>query len=150
MGYKVKQTHYEPIPVGEYVARIGEITLDTEGKFGPQFKINFELLTPGLVDRSLMGWCSQTFSPKSKLYAWSRAAFGGKPIPPDWDFDSDAILGRTVRLVVITQAKADTGEEYNKISDVKPARAGDVQSQAAKTKEPEPVIPTPEEAPLPF
>jgi len=142
----VKQTHFEPIPVGEYVAKIGNVE-EEEGQFGPQLRIEFTLDKEG---RTLIGWASRTFSPKSKLYAWSRAAFGGRAIPLDWDFDSDAILGRTVRLVVITQTKADTGEEYNRITDVKPARAGDVLPQAIRAKEPEPPEPEPQEAEIPF
>jgi len=47
-----------------------------------------------------MGWCSQSFNVKSKLYAWTKAAFGGRDIPPDWDLDCDKLLNREVLLVV--------------------------------------------------
>jgi len=145
MGIRIKQMRYEPLPVGEYVAVIGEIK-DEEGQYGPQLRFRFDLRAP--QGRSLVGWCSQTFSPRSKLYAWVRAAYGGRAIPPDWDFDSDALLGRTVRLVVITQV-GEGGEEYNKISDVRPAWPWDV--QAAPAEEPEPALPPLEEGDaLPF
>jgi len=132
MSIKVKQTHFEPIPVGEYVAKITGVEED-EGQYGPQLRFTFALDRAG---RTLIGWCSKTFSSKSKLYSWVRSSFGGRAIPPDWDFDSDTIVGRLVRLTVVTQSK-DGGEEFNKISAVQPARAGDTLPPAIKGKEPE-------------
>ncbi len=133
MGITIRQTHYELIPVGEHVAKITEVT-EEDGQYGPQLKLTFALDQAG---RTLVGWCSRTFSAKSKLYAWARAAFGGRAIPEDWDFDSDKILGRMVRLVVVTQSK-EGGETYNKIADVRPARAGDALPTAILAEEPEP------------
>jgi hypothetical protein len=116
MGTTIKQTSYDLLPVGEYQAKIGATEV-AEGKFGPQIKIRFDILTPGFEDRSLMGWASASFSNKSKLFAWARAAFG-KDIPPTYDLDLDHLLGRKVTLVVVTTRKED-GAEYNNIHDIK-------------------------------
>ena len=71
------------------------------GQFGPQLKIRFDLRDPEHADRSLTGWTSCKLSPKSKLYAWSRAAiFGGRAIPDAWEFDSDMLLNRRCMIVV--------------------------------------------------
>jgi hypothetical protein len=114
MGFQIKQTRTEILPGGEYPAEIATIEA-ADGQFGPQLKITFDLLDrPG---RSLMGWCSQKFSPKSKLYLWTKAAFGGHDIPPAWTFDSDRLIGKKVILSVVRR-RDDDGDEYNRIDNV--------------------------------
>jgi len=140
---KIKQTKYEAIPVGEYPAKIASV-LPAEGDYGPQLKVRFELLSPGCEGKSLAGWCSQSFSPKSKLWGWTKAALG-REIAEGEDFDSEAVVGKVVRLTVVTKA-GDNGE-YNKIADVKPARPGDA---APVDTGVEGGIPDVNEKPLPF
>jgi len=123
MSIKINQTHYQVLPIGEYVAKISEI-VEEDGQFGPQLKFTFDMLAPDLEMRYVVGWCTAKFSKKSKLYAWTKAALGGNPIPPDWDFDSEDILGKIVRLELVTDTKED-GEAYNQIHAVKPAERGD-------------------------
>ena len=118
---KIKQTKHEVVPTGEYPAQIASV-LPAEGDYGPQLKLRFELLAPGYEGKFLVGWCSQSFSPKSKLWAWTRAALG-REITESEDFDSEAIVGKVVRLVVVT--KAGDGGEYNRVAEVKAARPGD-------------------------
>lgn len=126
----IKQAHYEVLPVGEYVARIGEVE-ETEGTYGAQFKIRFDLQDANL-GREIIGWCSQAFSPKSKLYGWARAAFGGREIPTDYDLDTAHLLGKPVRLVLV-QRLGEDGQTFNKIDAVLPYR-----SAPAATPTPEP------------
>jgi len=114
----VQQQHYEALPVGEYAAKIGEIEVQA-GQWGPQLKFQFDLLDDGLEDRYVIGWCSQTFSPKSKLFKWSQAAFR-REIPPEYDLNTDHLLGRSVILVIVTRTGED-GTEYNRIEGVKAA-----------------------------
>jgi hypothetical protein len=45
--------------------------------------------------------------------------FGGEEIPPEWDFDSDSVIGRKVILCVIKR-QGDNNTEYNKIDAVLP------------------------------
>ena len=123
MSIKINQTKYIALPIGEYVAKITAIT-EEEGQFGKQLKFQFDLLAPDLFMRYITGWATAKFSKKSKLYAWTKAALGGNPIPEDWDFDSEDILGKIVRLELVTEEKSD-GEVYNQIHAVKPAKRGD-------------------------
>ena len=68
-----------------------------------------------------MGWASATFSNKSKLYRWTRAGFGGQPIPREYSFTPGDLVGRKVRLTVLVKVR-DDGEEYNKVEEVLPLR----------------------------
>lgn len=120
---RVQVKTYDPIPSGEYLAKIAEIAAEPKGTFGPQFKFKFDILEPKEFDsKSLVGWTSQNVSPKSKFYGWARAAFGGTAIPPKAWVNTDDLVGRKVRLQVVI-ARSDSGEEYNKITDVTPPRA---------------------------
>lgn len=149
MGLRIRQTHYETIPTGEYQAVISDIVAD-EGQFGPQVKFTFDVITPGYENAQLVAWTSQSFSPKSKLFRWTQAAFGGRPIPPTWDFDSDKLIGRQVRLVVVAKQGQD-GTEFNRVNDVLPVvkpmpsangapKAAAAQPQLANVPAPTPVL----------
>lgn len=121
MSIKIEPTKYEPIPDGVYAAQVGNVE-QAEGQFGTQLKIRFDLLDPDYSDRSLIGWTSCKLSPKSKLWAWSKAAiFGGHDIPSNWTFDSDDLLDKRVQVVVSTERGSD-GETFSKIKDVLPLR----------------------------
>lgn len=64
----IEQEYYEPIPTGKYPAKIKTIE-EADGQFGPQLKFTFDLPTNENDDpRTLLGWTSQKFSNKSKLY----------------------------------------------------------------------------------
>jgi len=121
MGIKIEMTKYEPIPAGVYVAQVGNVE-EAEGQFGSQLKIRFDLLDPDFDDRSLTGWTSCKLSPKSKLWAWTKAAiFSGHDIPDGWSFDSDELLDKRVQIVVSAERGSD-GEVFNKVKDVLPLR----------------------------
>jgi hypothetical protein len=117
----IKQTRYDALPTGEYPAKIGAYEM-TEGQFGTQVKtqvkLRFDVTAQGLEDRSIIGWAAATFSPKSKLYGWTRAAFG-REIPANYDLNLDHLLDRPVVLVLVTKV-GDDGLEYNKIDSLKP------------------------------
>ena len=151
MGTIVKQERYETLPVGEYLSKISKIEAKT-GQYGPQLKFRFDLVGDNLIDRYVTGWCSQTFSPKSKLYAWTRAAFGGREIPPTYNLNTDHLLGKAVTLVLVT-VTSDDGQEYNKIHDMRPAKRAPTPPPAATvvpTPAPAPtVVPAPSPAPAP-
>ena len=120
MSIRIKQTHYVPLPVGEYQATIADI-LEETGQYGPQLKFVFDITEPEQHSaRTLFGWCSQTFSTKSKLYTWTKAALGGGALASDFDFDSDAIIGKSVTLALVVK-EGDKGQ-YNKIYAVRAAR----------------------------
>lgn len=127
MGFKIDQKVYEVIPTGDYPAEIIQVDLET-GQYGQQLKFTFSLL--GKANQSLWGWASASFTTKSKLYAWTRAAFGGKPVPPNYNLDTDHLIGRRVLLTVIVAHK-DDGAEYNKIQDVRPYLNGNAEQVVA-------------------
>jgi len=140
MGIVIKQTAVgDPLPVGEYIAQIAGIEKQP-GQYGEQLRFKFQISDGVHAGRSLTGWTSTAFSPKSKLYKWAQAAFGGAVIPATWDFDSDKIVGRSVRLVVVVKL-GDDGLEWNKIDDVLPVkRAG---APAASAPPPHATVPAP-------
>ena len=114
----IEQTFFDPVPTGKYPARIVEIEEST-GQFGPQLKFRFEL--PPEEDgepRTLLGWTSQKFSTKSKLYSWTKAALGGLPIDRSYSWNSDDLIGKKV-LITVMEKEGDEGV-YNKIDALSP------------------------------
>lgn len=142
MNIHIDQTRYEPIPVGEYTAEIDSIEAVT-GQFGDQLKMKFCIQSPeDYMDRVLLGWCSAKFTPKSKLFKWTQAIlFSGGPVPEEYGFDSDGLVGHPCRIVVLTKAD-DKGGEFNKIDDVKPYRKP-TQAKAQPKVQPKVVQPEP-------
>lgn len=122
MGITINRTETQPIPASIYAATIENIE-QAEGKFGPQIKAKFLIEEEGFEGKTLTGWASLTFSPKSKLYGWVQAAvFGGRDVPASYKvFDSDHLIGRRVFLSVTTEKGSD-GELYNKVKDLLPYR----------------------------
>lgn len=117
MGTKIKQTFVQVYPVGEYVARIAAPT-EKAGTFGPQLQIPFHLTQMEENASPVLGWCSQTFSNKSKLYAWTKAAFGGGPIPETYDFDSDDLINKLVLITLVIRTR-DDGTQFNRIDSLR-------------------------------
>ena len=117
MGIQIEQTQYVLLPVGEYPAEISEIVED-EGMFGKQLKFTFDIEDGEHAGQSLLGWTSAKFSPKSKLYGWSKAAFNAQ-IPKDYNFNRDDLINRKVNLTVVVK-EGDDGAEFNRIEAVRP------------------------------
>jgi len=118
MPITIKQSHYEPVPAGKYLAKIAEIEED-DGQFGPFLKIRFEFqLDEGGETRFLTGLASRKFSTTSKLYEWTEAAFGGGPIDRSYTFNSDDLLGRYVYINAVEE-KGETGS-YTSITSLSP------------------------------
>lgn len=136
----IKKTVYEPVDAGIYLARVDDVVVE-EGQFGQQLKWHFGIQEPGLEDKTLIGWCSATFSPKSKLWSWSKALlFGGREIPDYFDeIDTQKFIGTQAQLVVAME-RGNDGTLYNRIKDVLPVRT---QQPAAR------MAPAPAPAPAP-
>ena len=117
MGTKIKQTFVMTWPVGEYVGQIAKIT-EKEGTYGPQLQFAFKLIQMDPKASPVLGWCSQTFSNKSKLYGWVKAAFGGGEIPETYDFDSDDLIGKKVLLTLVIRDRED-GTPFNRIDSLR-------------------------------
>jgi hypothetical protein len=119
VGIQIQQTKYQAVPTGKYPAIVDSLEDDPDGMYGPQIKWTFRIDMPGSEYHkvTMPGWTSATFSPKSKLYGWTRAAFA-RDIPYDYVWDSDHILGKRVLLVVVEKVKAD-GSEFSKVDDVR-------------------------------
>jgi len=134
MGVKIRQTVVRTYPVGEYLAQVSEI-VEKDGTFGPQLQIAFKLTQMDADASPVLGWCSQTFSNKSKLYAWTKAIFGGGPIAKGYDFDSDDLLNKKVLITLVVRTRED-GMEFNRIDSMRgiPA-AGGVQSRLPGTSD---------------
>ena len=150
MGFVIRQTLIELLPVGEYPAIISAVE-PAEGQYGPQLKFTFSL-TGRHQGKKLTGYCSQSFNIKSNLFKWTRAALGGRDIPPDWDLDIDQLLDKPVILVAIKKTGSD-GTEFNKIDSLLPARPTSPAAQtrgAGPSSPATPVSGPPDEDDLPF
>ncbi len=119
------------IPMGEYPARIKEVSEEPEGQFGPQFKYLFEITNGEQEGVSLMGWTSQKFSAKSKMKKWVTAATQESFSAGD-EFYPDSLVGKDVRIGVLKKVK-DDGGEFNKIDSVLPPSIS--QKKAAQSTE---------------
>ncbi len=109
MGIRIKQTAViERMPAGEYVASIESIE-QVPGQFSEQLRFRFTIQTGEHKGRSVSGRTNCRFSPRTKLYRWTQAALGGWAIPNNWDFDSEELAGRLVRIVVLTGINDDGG-----------------------------------------
>ena len=119
------------IPMGEYPARIKDVSEEPEGQFGPQFKYLFEITNGEQEGVSLMGWTSQKFSAKSKMKQWVTAATQESFSAGD-EFYPDSLVGKDVRIGVLKKVK-DDGGEFNKIDSVLPPSIS--QKKAAQSTE---------------
>jgi len=139
MGVKIPQTVIQTYPLGEYVARIGRVTTK-EGTFGPQLQIPFHLTQMEENASPVLGWCSQTFSNKSKLYTWTKAVFGGGDIPREYTFDSDDLENKLVIITLVVRTRED-GTPFNRIDSLRAIpETGEIPGQPAGT-EVEPPLP---------
>lgn len=126
---KVQQTVYETLPTGDYSAVVAEIA-EAEGMYGPQAAWLFTINEGPHSGDQVRAWTSAKFSPKSRLYQWAQAAFGGAEIPPGYDFDSDDLIGRQVTITLVVRAK-DDGTDFNRVDAVRKWRAPAGQAAAA-------------------
>jgi hypothetical protein len=117
----IPQQKYAVLPMGEYAARVVGVTV-TEGFYGEQLEFAFVVEGGQFDGTSIKGWTSTNFSKKSKLFGWVKAIFGGKPIPEDYALDTEHLLNRRVNLLVTIKAKAETGDEFNKIDSLRAFR----------------------------
>jgi hypothetical protein len=124
MGTKITQSKFEALEAGTYRARLSAAVMEHSeySDSGEQVAMRFDLLEPGLEDRSVRAWANPKLTggkKPSKLYTWcSIILFGGKPLPDDFELDLDDLLDREVRVVV--EVKPDTG--YNRILQLLPVR----------------------------
>lgn len=113
----IPQTKYETIPTGEYVVEVVDALVD-DGKFGPQVAFNLQVVEGEHSGVNMRAWTSATFSPKSRLYSWAAALFGAA-IPAGYDLDTQDLIGRRARAVVLVKEKTD-GQMFNKVDNLRP------------------------------
>lgn len=128
MGITVPQTTYRVIPAGWYTAKLFSVE-ETEGKFGPQLKLQWDLGEVEGQQTELMSWCSKTFSSKSKLYEIATVLFK-KQIKDGYALDTDHIIGREADVMVETKLTGD-GKEFSKITRYAFAKSMTVKPVAA-------------------
>lgn len=137
MGIQIKQSRqYEVVPTGEYVAKIvsveqveGRFPNERTGKIEDQLRWEFEIQAAnGGEPKKISAWTSMSFGPKSKLYGLAQAAFG-KAIPPEYVLDTEHLLNRRVKLVVLVRTKED-GTEFSKVDSFKPVNGAVIQPPA--------------------
>lgn len=119
---RIKVIRSELLPMGEYAAEVVSIT--ESDKFEKlQYEFRFRIKDPErYAGVELRGWCTQSFGAKSKLMTWAKAIkVGVGPMPRDFEFELEELIGSQVRLEIIVQTH-DDGSEYNKVIDVKPPK----------------------------
>ena len=117
---KIVWTSNEPIPTGEYKARIESVT-EQPSKFGEaQLVWKLRVLDPQWEGRELTAWTNATTSTKSKLARWARAC--GYDIVAGDEFDTDDLVGCKV-VAVVTVKRTDSGEMFNRVEDLLPLHA---------------------------
>lgn len=140
---KIEQTHYEALPTGEYTALITSVA-PAKSQYGDQLLFKFQIIKPAeYAENTLQAWTGQNFTAKSKLFQLvENALFGGGKIPDDYILDTDDLINKLVRLVVLERTR-DDGTLGNKIDSYKPAtaRTREAQKPAPKMKESEVVAP---------
>lgn len=115
---KIEQSVYELVEAGQYPAKCVGIE-QREGSWGYYLLFTFELLDPNHAGVNVSGAASAKFSPKSKLYQWSKALFGDKQIPRDYTLNTDTLLERQCLLDLDIEETADG--TFNRIAGVRPA-----------------------------
>lgn len=115
---KVEQTVFEVLPTGDYSAVVDAIE-DADGMYGPQAAWSFVIDEGEHKGAQVRAWTSAKFSPRSRLYQWTQAVFGGADIPPAYTFDSDDLLGRRVTISLIVRVKPEDGSEFNRVESVR-------------------------------
>lgn len=113
----IPQTKFETIPVGEYEVEVVDALVE-DGKFGEQVQFTVQVVGGDHDGKMLKAWTSCSFNPKSKLYGWASALFGAA-IPDDYDLNTDQLIGRRARAVVLVKEKTD-GQLFNKIDALWP------------------------------
>lgn len=108
----IPQERWSVIAPGEYLVTIESADV-SEGRFGAQVEFLLSLEDGPM----LKAWVSAKFSPRSKLYLWTRAAFG-QDIPEDYDLDLDHLVGRQVLATIVTRLKDDNGE-FSKVDSLR-------------------------------
>ena len=139
MAIRIEQTKFDQVPTGAYPAVIADLEMVT-GQYGEQIQWQLKIEQPGTDwdGIPLSAWTSAKFSPKSKLYAWTRAAFDGKDIPTDYTWNSEHLMGKRVMVVVVEKIKPD-GTEFSKVEDLRPMKplvAAPAQQTAAAVQQP--------------
>ena len=111
---KIDKNDYVVLDTGTYLATV--LTIEqVEGKFGNQLQWDFRL-EDGSTTRA---WCSMSLTPKSKLYAWSKALLGEVPDT----LETESLIGMPCRLSIVAKTRED-GSEYNKVDSVLAPKAG--------------------------
>ena len=140
----IQQTVFEVLEAGEYPAVVSKVE-PTTGQYGDQLRWQFHLENGA----TLSAWTSQVFSPRSKLYAWVRACFGGREIPVGWALDTAKLPGRPVRLIIVTEQGRDG--EFSKVRELLPPRKFPASAPAvAPAALAKPATPPPYLEPSPF
>ena len=106
------------IPEGMYSARLIELKINTEGKYGDQIQWDFKIIKGKQKGKNLRMWSPTDANPKNKT---GRAikAIGNKKKIGDGKFDLEKLLKRKCKLIVEDYRKND-GTMGSKVGSVLP------------------------------
>jgi len=108
----------ETVPSGTYDARIVAVEDIGEGRFGKNvLRLVFELTDSQHLGKRLAKIVSATVSSRSRLGIWVGRLFGEQALKPGSAFDTTTLVGKSVRLAVVQQKRAD-GSVLNLVADL--------------------------------
>jgi hypothetical protein len=121
MGTLIPQTKYDVLEPGTYRVRLGAVAVE-DGIYGTQVVMRFDVLDEEYAGRCIKAWAAAKLSGgrrPSKLYSWTSALlFAGKPLPDDYDLDTDALRNREA-LALVEVVERD-GVSYNRVVQLFP------------------------------
>jgi hypothetical protein len=127
---KVKAEEYEPMEVGDYLAKFTRYEED-EGIHGAMVKWFFTLEDEDYSGRTISGISSTSFNPMSKMWAWVQALLA-RPIEDGEEIDLDDLIGRQV-MIDVDHKQTERGT-FERIASLRPVRR-----KKKRQPEPEPV-----------
>ena len=118
---------YTPKAEGIYAGQVMSVDRET-GEYGEYVLIKFAILE-GPEEGEITGAASLKFTPKSKLYGWTRALNGGSDLGFRDGFKPSMIVGKAAQLLV-KHSEGGDGVVRDKITEMLPISA----EQAAAIK----------------
>lgn len=119
MSFTITVQDSQPLPTGEYPARLIELT-DVDGRYGKQWRLKFEVVRGEYQGRTLTAFVSPSGNPSSKCVRWAQSLMG-RSLQANEQLDWQSLVGKYCLLSVIRKVN-DGGREVNVVQDVLPPR----------------------------
>jgi len=106
------------IPEGIYSAKLTELKIDSEGKYGDQIIWDFSIIKGKKKGKNIRMWSPTEANPKNKT-GKAIKAIGNKKKLGDGKFDLEKLIGRKCKLIIEDYTK-NSGDKGSKVASVLP------------------------------